>query len=289
MCDWKCYIRRPTTGKSSWAVVLYSKRDGKRQQVTLSTCHSMENAEAIKIRVLVLLETVPALEIKAVLDMEKNNAQNAWMVYSTMETGQPTAQFRVHMQSRQVEGIRKYLHVGYYESKTEADNVKVRVVQLLETLDPYAARAQIQVLECRSRKYIRPDNTIPSKHDAQRDSAFSLPFLTSDNKNDVDMRIMVLDRITLFKAYYEEYLLNGRPPVFWVPSRQIENTKLAVLPNGLPALTTKDRSAHSQVRKSGETVTRMICIMDEAAEMLRLGTTIRQRCVCVLFLHSLVS
>ncbi len=96
-------------------------------------------------RSVAVLETVPALEIKAVLNGKKNKD---WNVYST-ESGKRSTerQFRVIIAARMVKGLRsKTFHVGFYESKTEADDVVVLVEELLETLVPYAAITHIQMV-----------------------------------------------------------------------------------------------------------------------------------------------
>jgi hypothetical protein len=289
MRDWKCRIQNPSGDKSSWIVALHSKSVArKNKRFYVCACNSLANAVATKARILVLRETVPIREIKAMLVVEKRESKSLWSVYSCRDSKRSDNQFRVSIYSRPVfNGKRKTFKVGYYESKSEAENVIVRVVELLETLDPLAAIAQIRVLENRSSGRIVPDNLIPGEHDAQIESVSSLPFIISDDKmNTVDIRNMVLSRIALFKAYYQAYIQNDREPFFWVPSRKLENVKLAILPIGLPALMTKDRSAHSLIPRSGEAASRMLFIMDEAEAMLRSDTTIRQRCVCFYFIFT---
>ncbi len=294
MCNWTVHIRNPSKRCSKWTVVLFSKMViFKKRKITsfhLEQCDSRENAKATKSRVIVLLRTMSAHEIKEQFDNEKNAKKKRWNVYTSKEQ----SKFRVCIQSRQLQGVRKKYYVGSYETKLESEKVLVHVEELLKSLDPRAAIAQIQMLEGGSRKRFRPDNLLLGEHDAQQDSVLNLPYIHNleplNDKKNADMRNMALDRIALFKAYYEGYISNNRPPIFWVPFRNSENTMLALLPNGIPTLSTKDRSPHSQKPHNGKTATRMLFILEEAEKLLKTDTTMRQRCVFLhLFYHSLVS
>ncbi len=284
-CVWKVGIGNPCKGQSKWCVRFYAKCvAGKAPRLLLGYCNSRENAEVLKSRVLDLLLTMPALEIKAQFDMENEKKIMDWNVYVCTHQ----KKWRVVLVFRKVNGKRSQLYVGSYETKLEAENARVLAMERLETLDPHAVIAQFNMLESETKNRVHLDNLIPGEHDDQQESVRSLPFIvynlqTSETENENDARNVALDRIALFKAYYQRYISSNRPPVFWVPRRDLENTKLAILPNGLPMLTTKDRSSHSQIPKTGKTAIRLYFILDSAVEMLNVDTTMRQRYVCVLF------
>jgi hypothetical protein len=108
MCDWKVDIQHPCKGSSKWCVRLTSKRvTGKQSQLRLRYCDSMEIAEAIKSRVLVLLVTMSEQKIKAQLDMEKDAEKSDWCVGTSMDR----SKCRVYIRSRQFEGKKPMLHV----------------------------------------------------------------------------------------------------------------------------------------------------------------------------------
>jgi hypothetical protein len=280
----KVYIRSTQENNSKWCVRLVSRTaEKKKVQVYLGTYDSMEIAEATKSRVFVLLRTMSVHEIKEQLANEKNAEKNDWYVYTKIDQ----SKFQVVIWGRRVEGKRKSFYVGVYETKLESEKVRVRVEDLLKSLDPRAAIAQIQMLEVRSRIRIRPDNLLLGEHDAQQESVLNLPYIHNleilNDKTNADMQNMALDRVALFKAYYEGYRSNNRPPIFWVPPRNLENTMLVLLPNGIPTLSTNDRSPQSQKPKNGKTAIRMLFILEEAEKLLKSDTSMRQR--CVFFLH----
>ncbi len=272
LCNWKVYIYKPCKRSTKWTVLLASKMSGKsRREIRLRLCDSMETAEATKSRVLTLLRTMSAHEIKEQFVIEnKELAKNDWHI----DTKRSGSELKVCLRSKQFQGIRTELHVGVYETKLESDKVVVLLEKLLKTLDPRSAISQIQMLQGNSRS-IRPDNPLLGEHDAQQESVLNLPFI--DDKNNAEMRNIALDRIALFKAYYYSYISNNRSPVFWVPSRRLENTMLALLPNGLHTLSTKDRSPHSQTPKMGQTAKLMLLILEEAENLLQEDTAMRQR------------
>jgi hypothetical protein len=281
--NWKFHIIRPSKRNSKladkkWIVKLSSKMaDNKHRQIQLRLCDSMENAEATKSRVLVLLRRMSADEIKEQFDIEKGydttkpikvkGLQHDWYVGYNITR----SKFRVYIRSPRVNGIGNTSHVGQYETKLECEKVMPLVAELLKTVDPPAAISRMAGHDAQQE----------SEHDAQQESVLNLPYIHNleplNDKICEDIRNMVLDRIAQFKAYYECYVSNNRPPVFWVPARNQINTMLALLPNGIPTLSTKDRSPHSQIPKKGESALRMLFILEEAEKLLRADTSMRQR------------
>ncbi len=88
-------------------------------------------------------------------------------------------------------------------------------------------------------------------------------------------RAAALERLEHLFGLFSKYAVYSSPGFLWPPRRGIDNTTLGFLPCGLPALMTLDRM--DQVAKSGQTVLRMLCVMEEAEDALKGNASMRQR------------
>ncbi len=90
-------------------------------------------------------------------------------------------------------------------------------------------------------------------------------------------RAAALERLEYLVGFglFNKYAVYSSPGFLWPPRRTIDNTTLGFLTCGSLALMTLDRM--DQIPKSGQTVLRMLCVMEEAKIALKANSSRRQR------------